>query len=125
MKKLRAGDGKIRYSHLQHFEDQHLAFVKEILKKCYFQQECDPVYASTALALDRMGKRKLAIEVGIHAIEVEDYQDYENFIAEAKRHDELHGANYANEMRTELLCRIFQSKLEHGKGSSSGPRVKI
>ena len=123
MTKLRAGDGKIRYSHLQHFEDRHLAFVKEILQKCYYQQECDPVFASTALALDRMGRRKLAIEVGIHAIEVGER--YEDFMLTAKTHDELHSTNYADEFRTELLYRDLQSNLEHGKHSSLGPRVKI
>lgn len=123
MTKLRAGDGKIRYSQLKHFADQHLPFVKEILQKCYYQRVSDRLLSPTAFALNRMGSRRLAIEVGCHAIEIGE--PFEHSLSLFEADDEFIGLDFVDEFRKELLYRDLQSKIGHGNHSSPGPRVKI
>ena len=69
MLKLRAGEGRISMARLHHFEDKHLNQVKEILSRGMYTEYLSKVcFSEVALSQFRMGRKKVAIELGVHAL---------------------------------------------------------
>jgi hypothetical protein len=69
MHRLRAGEGRISVVRLHHFEDKHLKQLKEILSRGMYTEQMSKVcFSEIALSQFRMGRKKVATELGVHAL---------------------------------------------------------
>jgi hypothetical protein len=117
MRKLRLGQGCIGLDRLHHFDDRHLSEVSEILdRRMYIYDISEIGFGYLALAQDRMGASALALELGVHSINLgEDL----NGICSANDASRDLSFSFALKSHKEKLRRDLAAQLPKGKKSTA------
>lgn len=122
MDKLNSGKGRISMHRLHHFDDNHLKVVSEILeKKMYTDYPGKYSFADVALSQLRMGRKRLAMEFGVHSLALG-----EDLLKTAKFQDNEIGSHveFAQRCIKESLYRQLNSGLPQ-KSTAKSRKPKL
>lgn len=111
---------KLGMLRLEHFSDEHIEAVKEILKNRLYSNYGNISFTELAYISDSYESRLVAKELAFHAIEVG-----ENFIADWIGNDEKNHTDLGKVIHSEWMFRSLSSELTPATGTPVKRKLKI
>lgn len=120
LNRVRNHGEKLSMIRLEHFSDEHIEAVKEILKNRLYSNYGNFSFTELAYISDSYESRLVAKELAFHAIEVG-----ENFIADWIGNDEKNRTDLGKVIHSEWMFRSLSSELTPLTGTPAKRKLKV